>query len=498
MKPAKRQSTDHTVGPGLACPSQPRIDAVGASRAILPGQARLQCFPSQPTILALVVIALVGFSTLSAKAQPGLPGVFLSRSFSGQFVVLTTPAAVRSPLASGLENDTNFVRLAPTLLPVSCERIKQLLWKELKTTSPWRGKIFLRLYPTGSADDPVTIESEQFRDGWQYRVSLPSLSQRERYVRAIVSVLLLEYANREARQRSAELPTWLVEGFTREILASKQLEIILPPPQTSDSGLRMTTLVMNTRDANPLANAHAQLCTGSPLNFQQLSWPAGQQFIGDQGELYRSSAQLFVHQLLNLPEGAACMRTMLEQLPLFYNWQFAFLHAFREIFPQTVDVEKWWSLQLVHFTGRELSERWTAEESWQKLDESIRSAIQFRVGTNEQPLEADVTLQAIIRDWAPTRQMAALDSKMRELQMLRPRLVSELGPLVDEYCQVIAAYIQNLNHPGFALPFGKYANSRRTVNQVLLRLDDLDARRVLLRPTSKPLLPIQADSRPAP
>jgi hypothetical protein len=78
-----------------------------------------------------------------------------------------------------------------------------------------------------------------------------------------------------------------------------------------------------------------------------LSWPAAEQLVGERGELYRSSAQLFVHQLLNLPEGAACMRTMLEQLPLYYNWQFAFLHAFHELFPQPVDVEKWWSLQLV-------------------------------------------------------------------------------------------------------------------------------------------------------
>src|SRR5580765_6998307 len=164
MKPARRQSTHHRAGAGGASPAQPRIDAGGTNPANRPRHLRLNCFPSLTTILALVGIALLAFSTLSAQAQTGLPGVFLSRSFSGQFVVLTTPAAVRSPLASWLDNDTNFVRLAPTLLPVSCERIKQLLWHELKTTSPWRGKIFLRLYPTASADDPVTIESEQFRD----------------------------------------------------------------------------------------------------------------------------------------------------------------------------------------------------------------------------------------------------------------------------------------------------------------------------------------------
>jgi hypothetical protein len=470
---------------------------------LFPGQksaafARLNGVFPKAIIRLLAAVALAALSICPMLAQTALPGVLLSRSFSGQFVVLSTPDAVRSPIASALENDTNFVRLHPTLLPVSCERIKQLLWRDLNTTSPWKGKIFLRLYPTASGDDPVTIESERFQDGWRYRVSLPSITEKERYVRAIVSALLLEFANREARQRSAELPTWLVEGFTREILASKQLEIILPAPQVSDTGLRMSTLVVNERNANPLAKAHSELCAGSPLTFQQLSWPVAEQLIGDRGEVYRSSAQLLVHQLLGLPEGAACMQTMLAQLPLYYNWQFAFLSAFHQLFLQPLDVEKWWSLQLVHFTGRELSDHWAAEESWQKLDESIRSAVQVRVGTNELPLHAEVTLQTIIRDWPLPRQTPALEDKLRELQMLRPRLVPELGPLVDEYCQVIEAYLRDVNHPGLAVPFGKQAATRRSVNETLVRLDDLDARRALVRPVSKPPLPIQADSRPAP
>jgi len=36
----------------------------------------------------------------------------------------------------------------------------------------------------------------------------------------------------------------------------------------------------------------------------------------------------------------------------YYNWQFAFLQAFSATFQQPLDVEKWWSLQLLHFTGR--------------------------------------------------------------------------------------------------------------------------------------------------
>jgi hypothetical protein len=161
-----------------------------------------------------------------------------------------------------------------------------------------------------------------------------------------------------------------------------------------------------------------------------------------------------------------------------------------------VDIEKWWSLQLVHFTGRELSDRWGAEESWQKLDEAIRSAVQVRVGTNELSMHAEVTLQTIIRDWPPTRQLSALEDKVRELQLLRPRLVPDLGSLVDEYCEIIAGYLRTVNHGESNLSFGKHAPARRTISETLVRLDELDARRALLR--AAPALPVQADSRAAP
>jgi len=346
----------------------------------------------------------------------------------------------------------------------------------------------------GSGDDPVSIDSEQYRDGWQYRVSLPTLIQRERYVRAIVEVLLLEIANRNARAHSAEIPPWLSEGLSRQFLVSNEREIILPPPQMSDAGLRMSTMILSSRKINPLEQAHRELSANAPLSFQQLSWPVPDQLTGEPGELYRSCAQFFVHQLLSLPDGAYAMRSLLEDLPHYYNWQFAFLHAFRDTFTRPLDIEKWWSLQLVHFTGRELTENWSYEESWQKLDELVRSTVQIRVGTNELPMHGEITLQTIIRDWEPTRQTTALESKLRELQMLRPRLVRDLGGVVDEYCGVIETYVQHLNHKGFVLPFRKHALLRRNAGETLQSLDELDARRATLRPADKKNSPIQANS----
>jgi len=362
--------------------------------------------------------------------------------------------------------------------------MKQLVWRALGINGAWSGKVFLRLYRAQSSDSPIMIEADQFRDGWQYRVSLPDLCQRERYIRAMVNVVLLEVANRRAREHSAEVPAWLAEGLAREIWASNQKEVILSSPGFSASGLRMSTITVSARMENSLELAHQELCTSSPLTFQQLSWPRRDPSTGEPSELYRSSAQVFVHQLLSLPGGSDCLRTMLLNLPRFYNWQFAFQQAFQETFHEAVDVEKWWSLQLVHFTGRELVETWTPDQSWEKLNQMIRSAVQVRVGTNELPLHAEIALQTIIRDWPAERQSPALEIKTRELRVLRPRLSRELAEVVDEYCSVLELYLERLNRPGFVLPFRKHVLHRQNAEEAIQRLDLLDSRRDALRPVA--------------
>jgi hypothetical protein len=448
-----------------------------------------ELLPFGKGVVAGLRVLLTSLLFLSAaqtlRAQANLPGVFSSRSVSGQFLIQSAATASVSPLAGYLENDTNFIRLDPTLLTVSCERIKQLVCRELGANDPWKGKIFLRLYPTSSPDDSIAIESEQYRDGWQYHVSLPVISHRERYVRAIVAVLLLEMANRQAREHPAELPLWLTEGIGQEIWTANAREVILPPPQGMGGGLRLTTMQFNSRQQNPLQHAHEVLSAGAPMNFEQLSWPAAGRTGGDDSELYRSSAQLFVHQLLNLPNGAARLRTMLSGLSRFYNWQFAFLNAFEEFFHGPVDVEKWWSLQLIHFTGRGLADAWSAEESWQKLDECVRSAVQVRIGTNELPLHAEISLQTIIREWPNARQGPALETKLRELQMLRPRLSKDLANLTSDYCRVIETYVAELDRHGFILPFRKHALQRRSADETFQQLDQLDARRASMQPALK-------------
>jgi hypothetical protein len=435
-----------------------------------------------------VLCVLCGFTLGRAQFVP--PETASARSHSGQFFVKVLPATRPSLPPLMIETNQAFIRLDLTLVPVSCERIKQNLYRELGITAPWQGMILLALYHADSAEDPITITPHHFGDGWRYQATLPDLLERRRYVRAVVEVLLLEFANRAAETRSAEIPLWLSEGLAQQLLAFKELEIILPPPRAADTRSGPPIARVNARLDNPMEQTHRFLAANTPLTFDQLSWPSDEQTIGLAGELYRASAHLLVHELLALPDGKNCLCAMLTDLPRRYNWQFAFLQGYQAYFQRPVDVEKWWALQTVHFTGRELAQNWSAEESWQKLDETIRSSVQVRSSTNELPLRAQVKLQTIIQEWDHDRQTSALQAKLRELGMLRLRLSPELLPVADGYCQALVAYLQDRDK-GRLIPFHKKATQRHAAEQAVLLLNALDVRRMSLQPAPKPAVAVK-------
>ncbi len=443
----------------------------------------------------VAVLALLGgFLPLLSGAQLQVPAGTdqVRRSFSGQFVVsLVLPKGQQSRFVSNLETNAEYIRLDPTLLPVSCERIKQSLARQLGLNTAWMGRIFISLYRAGTANDSAVITSGQFRDGWQYRVELPDVVKRAQYVRAIVQTLLMETANRTAVDHGAEIPAWLTEGLTQRILLSSEMEVILPPPNATGNGFSVATTMVNARNENPMEIVHKLLCANAPLTFQQLSWPEFEQLEGHPTSTFSPSAYLFVEELLQLKDGRGCLRAMLALLPRHYNWQFAFLEGFRGYFSRPLDVEKWWTLHLEQFTGRELSQTWSGDESWYKLDELVRSAVQVRTGTNEMPLHAEVKLQTIVSEWDRARQDPALRQKQAELQMLRLRLNPELALLADDYRRALADYVQARDHGG--LPLLKKAARRHALQDTLRRLDELDARRLQLKPLGSPAT-IQANT----
>jgi hypothetical protein len=440
----------------------------------------------QRVILALALALAAGSLHALAAVQAPPSDLLSARSFSGQFIAFAGRSASLPPALLKLATSQNYVQLEPTLVTVSCERIKQLLLRELGSTAPWHGTIYVVLYPAKAASDTVTITSERFKSGWQYRVDLPDLVDRSRYVRVIVQVLLLELANRTAQTRPAEIPVWLIEGFGQLLLASNEVEIILPPPQTTPSGLNISTTQVATRRENLLQQVQKKLRGRPLLTFEELSWPTDLGLNGEAGEVYRASAQLFVGELLRLPDGRACLQAMLAQLPQHYNWQFAFLGAFRGHFERPLDIEKWWSLAATQAGGREPTQIWPPEASWQKLDQVVHSAVQVRTGTNDLPLHAAASLQQVLREWDTARQLEALNRVLRELGLLRLRIAQEYVGLVSDYSQTIETYLKQRDRGASGFLSSKRAAQRRAAADAIQQLDALDARREGMRPAPKP------------
>jgi hypothetical protein len=439
--------------------------------------------------LALLAGVAVCLSALHGVAGVQLPpsNLVTARSSSGQFIAHAARSVGIPPALSSLATNKAFVQLEPTLTTVSCERIKQMLLRELNVTAPWRGTIYLVLYPGRGDGDTITIASEWFKNGWQYRVDLPNVLERPRYVSAIVQVLMLELANRTAQGHAAEIPLWLIEGFSQLLLASNEVEIILPPPRGVANGLNYSATRLDTHKQTLLQQAEKKLGGYPPLTFEALSWPPEQELAGDAGGLiYRGSAQWFVGELLRLRDGRAGLRTMLAQLPQHYNWQFAFFEAFHTHFERPLDVEKWWALSLAQASGRYAAQAWPGTESWQKLDQAIHAAVQIRTRTNELPLHAEVSLQKMIREWDPMRQSQALGNILRELGLLRGRIAQEYVGLVQDYCQAIETYLQQRDRGASSFPYTKRAGRRRAVEVTIQQLDALDARRMALRPGPTP------------
>ena len=431
---------------------------------------------------ATIVTLLTAATSLFAQA---LPSPFnTARSLSGQFLVFASRAPALRP-ALGAATNGNWVSLEPTLVTVSAERIKQAVWRELGVTGSWQNKISITLHPARSGDEPVNIVSDHSQGVWNYRVAMPDQMVRERYLRAIVQVVLLELANRAAREQPAEIPAWLTEGLTYQLLAGHGADLVINTPRLSLNGVTYNPPV--TTDARPISSlekAHKIMLGDTPLTFEELSWPAPGQMDGGDGPRYRACAQVFTCELLKLRGGKDCLREFLAALPAYLNWQMAFLQGFKPHFTRPLDIEKWWALQSTGFASRDLIQTWTYEESWSKLAAALAAPVDVYRSTNDLPLRAEVKLQTVVRDWEPAKQEPVLRDKIAELESLRLRIAPELVAITAEYGLALGNYLK----PRAAPVNNRQSNpisarlAMRVPSDLLKRLDALDVQVEKLRP----------------
>jgi hypothetical protein len=434
-----------------------------------------------------------------AHAQSFTLDKTFARSISGQFIIYGAPQSSRLAASPKIAADTNFVRLEPALLAVSAERIKDSLSRrlEVKPGTPWRGQIYLVVHPARSLDESVNIISKRLAGGWDYRVELPDVLARTRFTRALAGVLLLELANRGAQSHSAEIPAWLVDGLAQELLAPGSPEFILSTPNKTVNGVPVTRINATQHGLDSLAAAAAVLKNHPALTFEELSWPTGAQLDGDDGGAYRASAQVFVNSLLDLKDGPAQVRALLQSLPQFYNWQLAFRTVFHTEFPRPLDLEKWWALQVVGFVAGNPGPGWPPVVSREKLDQILSVAVQMRTASNSLPVTAEISLQAVIRNLDAARQTAILTTKLRDLEIAQLRVAPEFAALTDGYRRALDGYLGEHRSAGSAPGRHATAMSKKTsASDTLKKLDTLDARRRAIESTVKPEKSVQPSLAP--
>ncbi len=443
--------------------------------------------PARRRFLEITAVVITSLWCVNACGQFSPPDKNSARSVSGQFIINATSPASRLAGSPRVMTDTNLIRLEPALLAVSAERIKELLWRKLEITGRWRGQIYLVLRPAQSLDEEVTIISKPFASGWNYRVELPDVLTNTRFTRALTGVLLMEIANRAATSQPAKIPAWLTEGLSQQLLTTGVSDFLLSSPNSVVNGLPVTRQNITEHGLDALAATRQVLAASPALTFEQLSWPTGDQLNGDDGGVYRASAHLFVTELLNLKNGPARLRAMLESLPHFLNDQTAFLSAFHAEFPRPLDLEKWWALKVVGFAARDPGPGWTLAISEEKLSEILRVPVAMRVSSNSLPVHTEVSLQMIIRNMEPARQVPILQTRLRDLELAQFRVTPSLAGLVNGYRSALENYLGK-----------KTATTPQSarLDETLKRLDTLDSQRRTLVSTLKPEPSVQPNLNP--
>jgi hypothetical protein len=441
--------------------------------------------------LPLCVWSLCGVLCANARAE-----IVTARSSSGQFVArevqdtaFAAPAAepLRARMGDGWgfllvshknpsDTDQSTIDLEPSLLVVTCERLKEQVLVELGLDDQWQGNVNLLIDPKLDETKRPRLAAIYDRDtGWSYNLELPKSVSTRVLVRALMDTLLLEMANRGAGSQCAEVPFWLVEGMSAQLQSFNLPTLILQPSeQMSGNRVRLHGL-----DA-----VRGELRRHAPLTFQELSWPTDASVDGDGAELYRSCAQLFLEQLLQFKDGSRLLREMLRQLPNHLNWQTAFLIAFRPHFKQLLDVEKWWGVSAVGFARGDLAEPLAGEACARELQDMLDVPVEVHFAAEHMPAEAKLTLQEVIAKWSPDDAGSAIDHCIEALKFLHLRASPEYRPLVDQYLKVLAVYLTSSRDP--RLDWGKGQNYppmlRFLKSDAIRQLDALDLQRSAMRP----------------
>jgi hypothetical protein len=365
------------------------------------------------------------------------------------------------------------VVVEPELLAITADRVRQAVVAQVPAMNVARGKIHLYLAEEATPNGMVGIVSTRYNDGWNYRVIIPPVVEETRLVRALVQVLLLEYAQRTG-DRAAELPAWAVEGLTQQIFHTVGPTLVV--------GRDSVGWEASVRDLN--GRAREVMSTNAAPSFHELTTLSPPPTGAPAEVFYQSCAHLLVRSLFLTPNGRQRFASFLQMLPMNWNWQTAFRQAFG--FEKMLDVEKWWALVTVEFTTRDQRQAWSPPASLQRLDELLGTRVQFRGGNNSLPEVRQVDLKSFLKETDWTLQRGALTEKIGQLGYTAAHLAPQIGTLALEYRKVLEGYVKG-REPGTVrpgLPMTWDAYQQKVVSDTIKKIEALDAkRRAMVVPT---------------
>jgi hypothetical protein len=144
---------------------------------------------------------------------------------------------------------------------------------------------------------------------------------------------------------------------------------------------------------------------------------------------------------------------------------------------------------VINFAAHSPGPAWTPAVSREKIDQILSVAVDFRTASNTLPAHAEVSLQAVIRNFDPARQTAILQIKLRDLEVAQFHVAPPLAALTAEYRDALADYLGERRETVPAPRFNKQplaSPQRASALDTLTKLDALDARRRVIESDIKP------------
>jgi hypothetical protein len=360
------------------------------------------------------------------------------------------------------------------MVAMACDRVKRALLSTLGLRDDWTSEIHVFIDPNLQAGQ-ISLTTVPVGRGSAFRLGIPPEMKELDLDRVVLHAVLLEKSNHGAGVAANNIPNWLTEGLVR-CLRARDASFL--------SVQRINFL--DVRPSQALA-LRKQFTSRQPLSFDELCWP--ESLDAEKRTRFTPSTELFVYELLNLPDGAICLGRMIKDSPNYLNWQFAFQNSFRQYFRRPVDVEKWWAVTWVRMLGTDPSEMWTYGDVWDKFDTSLRTTLTIQTNLTSRPVRKVISLQETIRDLPLAKQDNPLEMMLLRLHEVRSHVPRPVDALALQYQQVITNYLAKSARAGSST----WEKNQAPVNLNVLKqticadLDQLDRKKARLKTDLRPI-----------